>query len=196
MDTVDTVGTSCDQGYLLVGLAVGRAGGTTRRGRAKFFACMKPATGFRGRKMPRNTIMNVNYEVELDDEHEEVERLWTEQFEHAAERCSHTRPGSGNVCATGGAKCKIGSRHSSLYMITGATLPVWGSIEDVVARGEMEIVRLNTTEGERLVGLRLKSERELKRVKAAVETTKKKGDAGAYQLGILKRNDLYSESTC
>ena len=107
-----TVGTSrdCDQGYLLVGLAIGRAGGTTRRGRAKVFSCQKPATGFRGHKVPRNAILSRNDEVRLDDENDEVERLWTEQFEHAATRCSHTRPGTQNVCATGGAACKIGVR--------------------------------------------------------------------------------------
>ena len=93
-----------------------------------------------------------------------IEVKWSQEYEQALEHCLH-----GSHCQAG-ERFTIGKRKQPLFMITGALLPVWGAIQETVNRrdADVEIVRVNTSGGERLVGLRLKDSKQLKQVQTAV----------------------------
>ncbi|XP_011293576.1 protein strawberry notch [Musca domestica] len=90
----------------------------------------------------------------------EVESHWTQQYEAAENICSHLY-WNGNCrnenIPEEGAKCEIGLRQRLYQVMAGSVWPVWSRVEQILAvhndYSRMQIVHIQTTEGEQIVGV-------------------------------------------
>lgn len=86
-----------------------------------------------------------------------VESSWKEQYEASGRTCSHAfwRGNCKNVALK--LDCEVGLRKRTYYVLSGSILSVWTRIEDVFAlsaghNAKMQVVRLRTKEGVKIVG--------------------------------------------
>uniref|UniRef100_A0AC35GBX0 Strawberry notch helicase C domain-containing protein n=1 Tax=Panagrolaimus sp. PS1159 TaxID=55785 RepID=A0AC35GBX0_9BILA len=83
----------------------------------------------------------------------ECKKLWDFQYEKTASQCLH-KFSNGN-CKNGN-KCEIGQRIRSYYVCSGSVLTAWQAIEKTFERfkrNHIQIVRIQTNENQKLVGL-------------------------------------------
>ena len=91
-----------------------------------------------------------------------AETVWNFWYAHGLDNCLH-----GVRCRTkmAGFTCNVGKRKSSESLLTGAVLPVWQMVSQVVKRHggggggkdkcALRVVRCETDDGQRIVGLHL-----------------------------------------
>uniref|UniRef100_A0A8B9GKQ2 Protein strawberry notch homolog 1 n=1 Tax=Amazona collaria TaxID=241587 RepID=A0A8B9GKQ2_9PSIT len=85
---------------------------------------------------------------------------WLEQYNSSADTCTHAY-WRGNCKKAGlGLVCEVGLRCRTYYVLCGSVLSVWTKVEGVLAsvsgtNVKMQIVRLRTEDGQRIVGKRL-----------------------------------------
>ncbi|XP_077164291.1 protein strawberry notch homolog 1 isoform X1 [Paroedura picta] len=83
---------------------------------------------------------------------------WLEQYTSSADTCTHAY-WRGNCKKAGlGLVCEVGLRCRTYYVLCGSVLSVWTKVEGVLAsvsgtNVKMQIVRLRTEDGQRIVGL-------------------------------------------
>uniref|UniRef100_A0A8C3J528 Protein strawberry notch homolog 1 n=1 Tax=Calidris pygmaea TaxID=425635 RepID=A0A8C3J528_9CHAR len=83
---------------------------------------------------------------------------WLEQYNSSADTCTHAY-WRGNCKKAGlGLVCEVGLRCRTYYVLCGSVLSVWTKVEGVLAsvsgtNVKMQIVRLRTEDGQRIVGL-------------------------------------------
>eukprot|EP00124_Ichthyophonus_hoferi_P002527 Ihof_evm6s175 gene=Ihof_evmTU6s175 len=126
-----------------------------KRGAQSFsYRALRPATGKSGEDLSKESLASRYNKVSPED----AKEIWTQQYESALVQCSH-----GPSCKNG-RNCTIGLRKSTVYIVSGGVVPLWGVIESTLASvagrlGEMhrsmKVVRVETTKGERLVGVQL-----------------------------------------
>ncbi|NWV38774.1 SBNO1 protein, partial [Grantiella picta] len=84
---------------------------------------------------------------------------WLEQYNSSADTCTHAYWSVGNCKKAGlGLVCEVGLRCRTYYVLCGSVLSVWTKVEGVLAsvsgtNVKMQIVRLRTEDGQRIVGL-------------------------------------------
>lgn len=83
---------------------------------------------------------------------------WKEQYTSSAEICTHAYWRGNCKKASLGLVCEIGLRCRTYYVLCGSVLSVWTKVEGVLAsvsgtNVKMQIVRLRTEDGQRIVGL-------------------------------------------
>uniref|UniRef100_A0A8B9RJ81 Protein strawberry notch homolog 1 n=1 Tax=Astyanax mexicanus TaxID=7994 RepID=A0A8B9RJ81_ASTMX len=88
---------------------------------------------------------------------DEAKQHWIDQYQSSAEICSHAYWRGNCKKAAGGLQCEIGLRCRTYYVLCGSVLSVWTKVEGVLAsvsgsNVKMQIVRLRTEDGQRIVG--------------------------------------------
>uniref|UniRef100_A0A8C5LUG7 Protein strawberry notch homolog 1 n=1 Tax=Leptobrachium leishanense TaxID=445787 RepID=A0A8C5LUG7_9ANUR len=83
---------------------------------------------------------------------------WKEQYNSSADICTHAYWRGNCKKASLGLVCEIGLRCRTYYVLCGSVLSVWTKVEGVLAsvsgtNVKMQIVRLRTEDGQRIVGL-------------------------------------------
>ncbi|XP_049325001.1 protein strawberry notch homolog 1 isoform X2 [Astyanax mexicanus] len=89
---------------------------------------------------------------------DEAKQHWIDQYQSSAEICSHAYWRGNCKKASVGLQCEIGLRCRTYYVLCGSVLSVWTKVEGVLAsvsgsNVKMQIVRLRTEDGQRIVGL-------------------------------------------
>ncbi|XP_062930087.1 protein strawberry notch homolog 1 isoform X2 [Mobula hypostoma] len=88
----------------------------------------------------------------------EAELHWVEQYKSSADTCTHAYWRGNCKKVSLGMVCEIGLRCRTYYVLCGSVLSVWTKVEGVLAsvsgtNVKMQIVRLKTEDGQRIVGL-------------------------------------------
>ncbi|ELK14282.1 Protein strawberry notch like protein 1 [Pteropus alecto] len=83
---------------------------------------------------------------------------WLDQYSSSADTCTHAYWRGNCKKASLGLVCEIGLRCRTYYVLCGSVLSVWTKVEGVLAsvsgtNVKMQIVRLRTEDGQRIVGL-------------------------------------------
>ncbi|XP_071393912.1 protein strawberry notch homolog 1 [Centroberyx affinis] len=89
---------------------------------------------------------------------EDAKQHWIDQYKSSAKICSHAYWRGNCKKASVGLQCEIGLRCRTYYVLCGSVLSVWTKVENVLAsvsgtNVKMQIVRLRTEDGQRIVGL-------------------------------------------
>uniref|UniRef100_A0A8C6QXX7 Protein strawberry notch homolog 1 n=1 Tax=Nannospalax galili TaxID=1026970 RepID=A0A8C6QXX7_NANGA len=82
---------------------------------------------------------------------------WLDQYDSSADTCTHAYWRGNCKKASLGLVCEIGLRCRTYYVLCGSVLSVWTKVEGVLAsvsgtNVKMQIVRLRTEDGQRIVG--------------------------------------------
>lgn len=88
----------------------------------------------------------------------EAELHWLEQYKSSADTCTHAYWRGNCKKVSLGMVCEIGLRCRTYHVLCGSVLSVWTKVEGVLAsvsgtNVKMQIVRLKTEDGQRIVGL-------------------------------------------
>uniref|UniRef100_A0A3Q2YJN6 Protein strawberry notch homolog 1 n=1 Tax=Hippocampus comes TaxID=109280 RepID=A0A3Q2YJN6_HIPCM len=91
---------------------------------------------------------------------EDAKQHWNEQHTSSAKICSHAFWRGNCKKASVGLQCEIGLRCRTYYVLCGSVLSVWNELEEVLTpvsgtNVKVQIVRLRTEDGQRIVGERL-----------------------------------------
>ncbi|XP_036450292.1 protein strawberry notch homolog 1 isoform X2 [Colossoma macropomum] len=89
---------------------------------------------------------------------DDAKQHWIDQYKSSADICSHAYWRGNCKKASVGLQCEIGLRCRTYYVLCGSVLSVWTKVEGVLAsvsgsNVKMQIVRLRTEDGQRIVGL-------------------------------------------
>uniref|UniRef100_A0A672P283 Protein strawberry notch homolog 1 n=1 Tax=Sinocyclocheilus grahami TaxID=75366 RepID=A0A672P283_SINGR len=89
---------------------------------------------------------------------DDAKQHWIDQYNSSANVCSHAYWRGNCKKVSVGLQCEIGLRCRTYYVLCGSVLSVWTKVEGVLAsvsgtNVKMQIVRLRTEEGQRIVGL-------------------------------------------
>ncbi|XP_069475771.1 protein strawberry notch homolog 1 isoform X2 [Ambystoma mexicanum] len=120
----------------------------------KLFLIYRPNTG-KQLKLETYTDLKKRYKkVPAED----VKPHWKEQYDSSADTCTHAYWRGNCKKASLGLVCEIGLRCRTYYVLCGSVLSVWTKVEGVLAsvsgaNVKMQIVRLRTDDGQRIVGL-------------------------------------------
>ncbi|XP_017462761.1 PREDICTED: protein strawberry notch isoform X2 [Rhagoletis zephyria] len=110
-----------------------------------------------------NTGLQVRHEslAELEKKYkkvpsEEAEPHWTQQYDASVNTCSHAYWNGNCRNVNLGNECEVGLRQRVYNVLAGSVLSVWTRVEQVLAmrnaNNKMQVIRLKTTEGEKIVG--------------------------------------------
>ncbi|KAH0625397.1 hypothetical protein JD844_014884 [Phrynosoma platyrhinos] len=120
----------------------------------KLFLVYRPNTGKQLKLETYAEIKKKYKKVSSDD----ALPHWLEQYTSSADTCTHAY-WRGNCKKAGlGLVCEVGLRCRTYYVLCGSVLSVWTKVEGVLAsvsgtNVKMQIVRLRTEDGQRIVGL-------------------------------------------
>ncbi|XP_073333867.1 protein strawberry notch homolog 1 isoform X1 [Pagrus major] len=89
---------------------------------------------------------------------EDAKQHWTDQYKSSAVICSHAYWRGNCKKASVGLQCEVGLRCRTYFVLCGSVLSVWNEVELVLtpvsgANVKVQIVRLRTEDGQRIVGL-------------------------------------------
>ncbi|XP_056117539.1 protein strawberry notch homolog 1 isoform X2 [Rhinichthys klamathensis goyatoka] len=89
---------------------------------------------------------------------DDAKQHWIDQYNGSADVCSHAYWRGNCKKVSVGLQCEIGLRCRTYYVLCGSVLSVWTKVEGVLAsvsgsNVKMQIVRLRTEDGQRIVGL-------------------------------------------
>ncbi|XP_045078486.1 protein strawberry notch homolog 1-like isoform X3 [Coregonus clupeaformis] len=89
---------------------------------------------------------------------DDAKQHWIDQYKSSAEICSHAYWRGNCKKALVGLQCEVGLRCRTYYVLCGSVLSVWTKVEGVLSSVsgtniKMQIVRLRTEDGQRIVGL-------------------------------------------
>ncbi|XP_029475625.1 protein strawberry notch homolog 1 isoform X2 [Rhinatrema bivittatum] len=120
----------------------------------KLFLVHRPNTG-KQLKLETLADLKKKYKKVLS---EDALPHWMEQYNSSAEICTHAYWRGNCKKASLGLVCEIGLRCRTYYVLCGSVLSVWTKVEGVLAsvsgtNVKMQIVRLRTDDGQRIVGL-------------------------------------------
>ncbi|XP_037935449.1 protein strawberry notch isoform X2 [Teleopsis dalmanni] len=87
---------------------------------------------------------------------EEAETHWIAQYDASVNICSHAYWNGNCRNVNMGCECEVGLRQRLYYVLAGSVLSVWTRVEKILAmrnaNNKMQVVRMKTTEGEKIVG--------------------------------------------
>ncbi|TMS08383.1 protein strawberry notch homolog 1 isoform X2 [Larimichthys crocea] len=89
---------------------------------------------------------------------EDAKQHWTDQYKSSAQICSHAYWRGNCKKASVGLQCEVGLRCRTYFVLCGSVLSVWTEVEEVLSpvsgtNVKVQIVRLRTEDGQRIVGL-------------------------------------------
>uniref|UniRef100_A0A8C2I9J4 Protein strawberry notch homolog 1 n=1 Tax=Cyprinus carpio TaxID=7962 RepID=A0A8C2I9J4_CYPCA len=89
---------------------------------------------------------------------DDAKQHWIDQYNSSANVCSHAYWRGNCKKVSVGLQCEIGLRCRTYYVLCGSVLSVWTKVEGVLAsvsgaNVKMQIVRLRTEDGQRIVGI-------------------------------------------
>uniref|UniRef100_F6Q716 Protein strawberry notch homolog 1 n=1 Tax=Ornithorhynchus anatinus TaxID=9258 RepID=F6Q716_ORNAN len=119
----------------------------------KLFLVHRPNTG-KQLKLETYADLKKKYKKVVSDD---AVTHWLDQYNSSADTCTHAY-WRGNCKKAGlGLVCEIGLRCRTYYVLCGSVLSVWTKVEGVLAsvsgtNVKMQIVRLRTEDGQRIVG--------------------------------------------
>ncbi|XP_053371913.1 protein strawberry notch homolog 1 isoform X2 [Clarias gariepinus] len=120
----------------------------------RLFMVYRPNTG---KQLKLETYVDIRKRCKkvLSDE---AKQCWIDQYDSSADVCSHAYWRGNCKKASVGLQCEIGLRCRTYYVLCGSVLSVWTKVEGVLAsvsgsNMKMQIVRLRTEDGQRIVGL-------------------------------------------
>nr|CAB3265878.1 protein strawberry notch homolog 1 [Phallusia mammillata] len=128
---------------------------TSKRHRTRrSFTIYRPNTGKQNRRESVDELYTKYTRVQAD----EAEEWWKKQYEASLDHCSH-QFWQGN-CRRG--TCNVGKRRRTYHVLGGSVLSVWKVVESVLmsqegANYKMQIVRLKSNDGQKLVGVLIPS---------------------------------------
>ncbi|XP_017064978.1 protein strawberry notch isoform X2 [Drosophila eugracilis] len=109
-----------------------------------------------------NTGLQVRHEslFELEKKYrkvasDEAEPHWTEQYDASVNTCSHAYWNGNCRNVSLGNDCEVGLRQRLYHVLAGSVLSVWGRVEHILntrSNSKMQVIRMKTTEGEKIVG--------------------------------------------
>ncbi|XP_016962791.1 protein strawberry notch isoform X2 [Drosophila biarmipes] len=109
-----------------------------------------------------NTGLQVRHEslFELEKKYrkvssKEAEPHWTEQYDASVNTCSHAYWNGNCRNVSLGNDCEVGLRQRLYHVLAGSVLSVWGRVEHILntrSNSKMQVIRMKTTEGEKIVG--------------------------------------------
>lgn len=127
---------------------------TTNKKKEKLYDVYRPNTG-RQPHPESLTILQKKYKKVLPDT---AQKWWEDQYISSSLNCSHAF-WKGNCKKTAvGLQCDVGLRTRTFHVLSGSVLSVWNKVENVLASApggvntKMQIIRLKTDAGERIVG--------------------------------------------
>ncbi|XP_075690059.1 protein strawberry notch homolog 1 isoform X2 [Rhinoderma darwinii] len=120
----------------------------------KLFLVYRPNTGKQLKLETLSELKKKYKKVTSDDAFSH----WKEQYTCSADICTHAYWRGNCKKASLGLVCEIGLRCRTYYVLCGSVLSVWTKVEGVLAsvsgtNVKMQIVRLRTEDGQRIVGL-------------------------------------------
>ncbi|XP_077149318.1 protein strawberry notch homolog 1 isoform X1 [Ranitomeya variabilis] len=120
----------------------------------KLFLVYRPNTGKQLKLETLSELRKKYKKVTSDDAFSH----WKEQYTSSADICTHAYWRGNCKKASLGLVCEIGLRCRTYYVLCGSVLSVWTKVEGVLAsvsgtNVKMQIVRLRTEDGQRIVGL-------------------------------------------
>ncbi|XP_063310375.1 protein strawberry notch homolog 1 [Pelobates fuscus] len=120
----------------------------------KLFLVYRPNTG-KQLKLETLSDLKKKYKKVISDD---AFAHWKEQYISSADICTHAYWRGNCKKASLGLVCEIGLRCRTYYVLCGSVLSVWTKVEGVLAsvsgtNVKMQIVRLRTEDGQRIVGL-------------------------------------------
>ncbi|KAM6986470.1 protein strawberry notch homolog 1 [Aplochiton taeniatus] len=120
----------------------------------RLFLVYRPNTG---KQLKLETYIDIKKKCKkvLSDD---AKQHWIDQYKSSAKICSHAYWRGNCKKASVGLQCDIGLRCRTYYVLCGSVLSVWTKVEGVLAsvsgaNVKMQIVRLRTEDGQRIVGL-------------------------------------------
>ncbi|XP_063066402.1 protein strawberry notch homolog 1 isoform X2 [Engraulis encrasicolus] len=120
----------------------------------RLFLVYRPNTG---KQLKQETYADIRKKCKkvLSDD---AKQHWIDQYNSSAEICAHAYWRGNCKKASAGLQCEIGLRCRTYYVLCGSVLSVWTKVEGVLAsvsgtNVKMQIVRLRTEDGQRIVGL-------------------------------------------
>ncbi|XP_058978487.1 protein strawberry notch [Musca domestica] len=110
-----------------------------------------------------NTGLQVRHEslAEIEKKYKKVtmseaEKHWTEQYDASVNTCSHAYWNGNCRNVSMGSECEVGLRQRLYNVLAGSVLSVWARVEQILAmrnaNNKMQVIRMKTTEGEKIVG--------------------------------------------
>ncbi|KAL1110543.1 hypothetical protein AAG570_008071 [Ranatra chinensis] len=119
----------------------------------QLFNIYRPNTGLQIRQESLAELEKKYKAVSLDD----AESHWKEQYNSSNTICSHAYWRGNCKSVTLGLECEVGLRRRTYNVLSGSVLSVWSRIESVFAsktghNTKMQVVRLRTAEGIKIVG--------------------------------------------
>lgn len=122
--------------------------------RKRLFMVYRPNIGKQVKLETYADIKKRSKKVLSDD----AKQHWMDQYSCSAEVCSHAYWRGNCKKASVGLQCEIGLRCRTYFVLCGSVLSVWTKVEGVLAsvsgaNVKMQIVRLRTEDGQRIVGL-------------------------------------------
>ncbi|XP_018098011.1 protein strawberry notch homolog 1 isoform X6 [Xenopus laevis] len=120
----------------------------------KLFLVYRPNTGKQQKLETLSDLKKKYKKVSSED----AQSHWKEQYVSSADICTHAYWRGNCKKASLGLVCEIGLRCRTYYVLCGSVLSVWTKVEGVLAsvsgtNVKMQIVRLRTEDGQRIVGL-------------------------------------------
>uniref|UniRef100_A0A8C7PX05 Protein strawberry notch homolog 1 n=1 Tax=Oncorhynchus mykiss TaxID=8022 RepID=A0A8C7PX05_ONCMY len=119
----------------------------------RLFLVYRPNTG-KQLKLEAYTDIKKKCKKVLSDD---AKQHWIDQYKSSAEICAHAYWRGNCKKASVGLQCEVGLRCRTYYVLCGSVLSVWTKVEGVLAsvsgtNVKMQIVRLRTEDGQRIVG--------------------------------------------
>ncbi|XP_054281484.1 protein strawberry notch isoform X2 [Macrosteles quadrilineatus] len=119
----------------------------------QLYTIYRPNTGLQLRQETLGELEKKYKKVECSD----AEKHWKQQYESSESTCSHAywRGNCKNV--TLGLDCEVGLRRRTYNVLAGSVLSVWTRVENILQaktghQTKMQVVRLRTAEGIKIVG--------------------------------------------
>ncbi|KAM7350606.1 protein strawberry notch isoform 2-T2 [Cochliomyia hominivorax] len=116
------------------------------------FQIYRPNTGLQVRHESLAEIEKKYKKVTM----EEAESHWTQQYDASVNTCSHAYWNGNCRNVNMGSDCEVGLRQRLYYVLAGSVLSVWSRVEQILAmrnaNNKMQVIRLKTREGEKIVG--------------------------------------------
>nr|CAD7429285.1 unnamed protein product [Timema monikensis] len=119
----------------------------------QFFTIYRPNTGLQLRQETFGELEKKYKKVTP----KEAQKSWEEQYESSSNTCSHAYWSGNCKSVTLGLDCEIGLRSRKYNVLSGSVLSVWTRVESVLLtqtgrESKMQVVRLRTAEGMKIVG--------------------------------------------
>ncbi|KAK4336681.1 hypothetical protein RND71_044107 [Anisodus tanguticus] len=131
----------------------------------------KPNTGLQSKAESSSQLKEKGRKIDLN----EAKEIWEDAYNKSENMCSHLMWYNSCRRKSANLECDVGLRKRYYYILSGSVLTVWSNIEKVVPhlQNKLQIVRLNSKDGLRVIGILIPPNTVLQLVKLLEENDKK-----------------------